>query len=85
MPVGMRHTPTMPMDMEVAREQGRIATQQRIKRIAGRIRSMVMGMPAVNMIMLGEPSLKHMCLSAIFECHDNNSPRSVAIVCCLGP
>ena len=71
MPVGMRHTPAMPVDMDVAREHGRIATQRRIKRIAGRIRFMVMGMPAVDMIMLGEPGLKHMRLAAMFECHDN--------------
>src|SRR5215469_10301055 len=73
MPVGMRRTPAMPMHMDVAREQGRIAPQRRIKRILGRIRSMVMvmGKPAVNMIMLGEPGLKHMCLAAMFECHDN--------------
>ena len=42
-------------------------------KIAGRIRFivMVMGMPAVNVIMLGEPGLKHMCLAAMFECHNN--------------
>ena len=42
----------MPMDMDVAGEQGRIAKQRRIEPIAGRIRSMVMvmGKPAVNVI-----------------------------------
>ena len=34
----------MPMDMDVAGEQGRIAKQRRIEPIAGRIRSMVMVM-----------------------------------------
>ena len=42
--MGKRHTPTMPMDMDVAGEQGRIAKQRRIEPIAGRIRSMVMVM-----------------------------------------
>ena len=73
MPVGMRHPPAVPMDMDVARENGCVGGQRRIKRIAGRIRFivMVMGMPAVNVIMLGEPGLKHMSLAAMFECHNN--------------
>jgi len=73
MPVDMRQTPAMPMDMDVAREQRRIAAQRRIERIARWIRSlvMVMSMPAVSVIMLREPGLKRTRLAALFEYRDN--------------
>ena len=73
MPVGMRHTPAMPVAVDVAREQGRIAAQRRIERIAGRIRSMVMvvGVPDVNVIMLDELRLKNVRLATMFDRDDD--------------
>jgi hypothetical protein len=77
-PMRMRRTPTVPMDMDMTREDGRFATQRRIERIMSRVRPVVMGMPmamivtiAVSMLMLGERGLKHMSSASMFERNDD--------------
>jgi len=66
----------MPMHMDMAREDGRVATQRRIERVMNRTRIVIMGMAiivivAVSVIMLGEPGLKHMRRASMFERDDD--------------
>ena len=77
-PVRMRRTPTVTMEMGVAREHGRIATQRRIERVMGRVPLVVVCVPmdkivivAVSIIMLGERGLKNMRSASMFQRNDD--------------
>jgi len=75
-PVRMRRPTAVPMDMDVAREHGRLASERRVERVVGRLGSVIMGkamivIVAVNVIMFGELDLKSVRLATTFDRDDD--------------
>jgi len=75
-PVHMRRTTAVPMNMDVTRKHGCIAPERCIQRVVGRLGCVIMRMAmvvivAVNVIMLDELRLKNVRLATMFDRDDD--------------
>lgn len=75
-PMRMRRPTPMPMNMDVAREHGRLASERCVERVVGRVRSVIMRIAmvvivSVSVIMRGEPRLKDVRPAPVFQRDDD--------------